>query len=133
MDTTKAYENIKYLITRYSGMEFHFTTMQNLPGETREDWEHDLGVLEDLREIGKRSRNIIHWQTGSCVAFPGTELWEEMIDAGKGDALSDFDLYDGTAVDSTVLAEAVGWLGEDYEPRRTEYSGMGGPEGIPED
>ena len=133
MDTRKAYENIKYLITRFSGMEFHFTTMQNLPGETSEDWKHDLAVLEDLKSVGRKSNNIIHWQTGSCIAFPGTELWEEMIEAGRGDALENFDLYDGTAIGGTVLAEAVGWLGEDYQPRRTEYSGMGEPEGIPED
>jgi radical SAM superfamily enzyme YgiQ (UPF0313 family) len=133
MDTKQVYENIKYLITRFTDMEFHFTTMQNLPGEAAGDWDEDLRVLEELKAIGKQSRNIIHWQTGSCVAFPGTELWEEMVELGKGDVLGDFDLYDGCTQTDSVLAKAVGWLGEDYKPKRTSYSGMGEPEGIPDE
>lgn len=131
LDARKSYENIKYLITRFSGLEFHFMTMKNLPGETEEDWQNDLGILNELKVLGKRSKNIIHWQTSDCIAFPGTELWEELVALGNGELLKDFDLYDGGPHNSQKLAEAIGWLGADYQPKPSKYSKMGEPTHLP--
>lgn len=133
LNTKRSYENIKYLITRFSNMEFHFTTMKNLPGETDEDWENDLKILNELKELGAKSNNVIHWQNSDCVAFPGTELWEEMITLGKGDELRNFDLYDGGTHNDAKLAGAVGWLGKDYKPKWSKYSKMGEPTDFPHD
>ncbi|MCL5125094.1 MAG: radical SAM protein [Deltaproteobacteria bacterium] len=96
MDARKNYETIKYLLTRFSNMEFHFTTMKNLPGETEEEWQKDREVLQELKSIGERSCNIVHWQTSDCIAFPGTPMWEAMVNEGKGTILNNFDLYDGS-------------------------------------
>ena len=124
-------ENIRYLLTHFSGLEFHFTTMKNLPGETEEDWQNDLRIMNELEALGARSGNVVHWQNASCVAFPGTELWDEMVSLGKGDRLRDFDLYDGHPRNEHSLAEAVGWLGADYRAKWSKYSKMGEPTQFP--
>lgn len=131
LSAKKSYENIKYLITRFSGMEFHFTTMKNLPGETEQDWDNDLKILKKLKEIGANLNNNIHWQNSDCVAFPGTELWEEMVALGKGEELKNLELYDGSIHNNEKLAGAVGWLGADYQPKWSKYSQMGEPTNLP--
>lgn len=131
LSASKSYENIKYLITRFSGMEFHFTTMKNLPGETDQEWQNDLKVLNELKSIGEKNNNIVHWQNSDCVAFPGTELWEEMVALGKGEELKNLDLYDGSTHNNEKLARAVGWLGADYQAKWSNYSKMGEPTNLP--
>lgn len=131
LNARQSFENLKYLVTRYSDMEFHFTTMKNLPGETEADWLRDLELLNELREIGERHHNRVHWQNSDCIAFPGTELWEEMIAMGKGDALRNFDLFDGSPHNEATLAEMTGWLGSDYKPQWSSYSKLGEPTELP--
>jgi radical SAM superfamily enzyme YgiQ (UPF0313 family) len=133
LSAMKSYENIKYLITRFSNMEFHFTTMKNMPGETDADWQRDQELLTSLQELGKDKKNRVHWQNSDCVAFPGTELWEEMVGLGKGEELKNFELYDGGVHNSEKLAAAVGWLGSDYAPKWSKYSKMGDPTLLPKD
>jgi len=126
LDTTKAYNNLKYIVTNFSNMEFHFTTMKNLPGEKAGSWERDQEILKELEALGRKNNNRVHWQISDCVPFPGTELWEELVELGHGDKLKDFSLYDGSPSNSRTLAETVGWLGEDYRPKYSEYSGIDG-------
>jgi radical SAM superfamily enzyme YgiQ (UPF0313 family) len=132
LNAQRSFETLKYLITRYSNMEFHFTTMKNLPGEKDADWNRDVELLNELKEIGERHYNRIHWQNSDCIAFPGTELWEEMVSLGKGEALRNFDLYDGSPHNNKSLAEAIGWLGSSYQPHWSEYSKLGEPTHIPD-
>jgi radical SAM superfamily enzyme YgiQ (UPF0313 family) len=131
LDAKKSYDNIRYLLSRFSNMEFHFTTMKNLPGEKAEDWENDLKLLNELKALGEKSGNRVHWQNSDCIAFPGTELWDEMVAMGKGDDLRNFDLYDGSPHNDATLATAVGWLGTDYTPKWSKYSKMGEPTNMP--
>jgi anaerobic magnesium-protoporphyrin IX monomethyl ester cyclase len=131
LDAKMSYENIKYLLTRFSNVEFHFTTMKNLPGETMVDWENDLRILNELKQIGEKSGNRVHWQNSDCVAFPGTELWEEMVALGKGEELKNFDLYDGNPQNQEKLAEVIGWLGSDYTSKWSKYSEHGRPTNLP--
>jgi len=133
MNGNKNYDMVECLITRYSNMEFHFTTMKNLPGETEADWREDLHKLNTLKEIGARRNNVIHWQNSDCVAFPGTELWEEMVSRGRGDQLRNFELFDASVQNTEKLASEVRWLGENYEARWSDYSGLGKPTLLPED
>jgi hypothetical protein len=67
------------------------------------------------------------------VAFPGTELWEELVALGKNEDLKDFALYDGDPGNDGKLAEAVGWLGSNYKPKPSRYSGMGQPTNLPKE
>jgi len=130
LDAQVSLENVKYLLTRFSNLEFHFTTMKNLPGESEEDWHRDESILNELRTLGEKSGNQVHWQNSSCVAFPGTELWDEMVELGKGEQLLDFDLYDGSPDNDADLAESIGWLGRDYRPEWSEYSKHGQPNDL---
>jgi anaerobic magnesium-protoporphyrin IX monomethyl ester cyclase len=131
LDASKSFDNIRYLLSRFSKMEFHFTTMKNLPGEKGADWDNDTKLLNELKAIGEKSGNRVHWQNSNCIAFPGTELWEEMVALGKGDELRNFDLYDGNPRHDDTLAQAVGWLGSDYTPKWSKYSKMGEPTNLP--
>jgi radical SAM superfamily enzyme YgiQ (UPF0313 family) len=132
LDARRSYETVRALITRHRGLEFHFTTMRNLPGETRQDFERDQEILNDLRRLGEQNGNRIHWQNSSCIPFPGTELWEEMVALGKGGELRDFDKYDGGPLATEELASLVGWLGEDYAPKWSKYSQLGAPTHLPD-
>ena len=117
----------------FSNMEFHFTTMKNLPGEVAADWENDQKMLNELKLVAEKNNNRVHWQNSDCIAFPGTEMWEEMVAMGKGERIRDFDLYDGNPNNNDKLCEAVGWLGSDYKPKWHEYSEMGDPKLLPKD
>lgn len=129
LNVTVAYDNLRYLVTTFSNMEFHFTTMKNLPGEPAGSWERDQKMLKELQAIGAKRGNVVHWQISNCIPFPGTELWQELVDAGHGAAMKDFSLYD--AIDSR-LEQAVGWLGDNYKPKFSEYSKLdGAPTNFP--
>jgi|LakMenEpi03Aug12_release.lakeMendotaPanAssembly.Ray.scaffolds.fasta_scaffold38639_7 radical SAM superfamily enzyme YgiQ (UPF0313 family) len=131
MNTKTAYDNLKYLVTRFSNMEFHFTTMKNFPGEKTGSWEKDQEILQDLQRIGRQNNNTVHWQISDCIPFPGTELWEELVELGHGDTLKDFSLYDGSPEHNGALEKTVGWLGENYKPKYSEYSKDGSPTNFP--
>jgi anaerobic magnesium-protoporphyrin IX monomethyl ester cyclase len=126
LDTTKALKNLEFIVTKFKNMEFHLTTMKNLPGEVAGSWENDQMILKDLASLAAKNNNKVHWQISDCVPFPGTELWEELVAAGHEENLMDFSLYDGNPNNSAKLAETIGWLGTNYKPKFTEYSGEDG-------
>ena len=133
MDTSVSYENLKYLVTRFSNMEFHFTTMKNLPGEKDGSWQKDQETLKDLASLGSKNNNKVHWQISDCIPFPGTELWDELVELGHGATLKDFSLYDGSPENNGSLEKTVGWLGENYKPKYSEYSKDGSPTNLPKE
>lgn len=132
LDAARSQATIAALLERFSGMEVHLTMMRNLPGQVAGDWERDHEKLLQLSEIAARRDNRLHWQVADCIAFPGTELWDEMVEMGKGELLRDFRLYDGQHSNSEKLSRLVGWLGSDYAPKRSKYSDMGNPTEMPE-
>lgn len=134
MDTNLAYKNMRYLVENFSNMEFHFTTMKNLPGESAGSWEKDQQILKELQTLGQKRNNRVHWQISDCIPFPGTELWEELVSMGKGESLKDFSMYDGSLHNNGVLEKTVQWLGDDYKPKYHEYSNIdGAPTDMPKD
>ena len=126
LDTTKALKNLEFIVTKFKNMEFHLTTMRNLPGEKPGSWEKDQAILKDLAALASQNNNKVHWQISDCVPFPGTELWEELVEAGHEEALMDFSRYDGSPGNSAKLAETIESLGTNYKPKFTEYSGKDG-------
>jgi len=88
--------------------------------------------LKDLERVGRENNNRVHWQIADCIPFPGTELWEELIDLGHGESLKNFDMYDGSPRHTSTLAQTIGWLGEGYKPKYSKYSGVDGtPTNLP--
>lgn len=132
MDTKVAYDNLKYLVTRFSNMEFHFTTMKNLPGEKDGSWQRDQEILKELADLGRKNNNKVHWQISDCIPFPGTELWEELVEMGASETLRNFTLYDGSPEHNGALEKTVGWLGTNYKPKYSEYSKDGTPTNFPQ-
>jgi len=133
LNATVTYDNISYLLKRFNNMEFHFTTMKNLPGSTPADWENDQKILTDLINQGASNGNRVHYQNSDCIPFPGTELWEELVGLGHGDKLGDFHNYDGHPSNDAMLAKTIGWLGIGYRPKVSNYSGTGAPTNLPSD
>ncbi len=133
LNATVTYDNISYLLKRFNNMEFHFTTMKNLPGSTPADWENDQKILTDLINQGASNGNRVHYQNSDCIPFPGTELWEELVGLGHGDKLGDFNNYDGHPSNDAMLAKTIGWLGIGYRPKISVYSGTGTPTNLPTD
>lgn len=133
MNTQLAYDNLKYLVTKFSNMEFHFTTMKNLPGEKDGSWQRDQSLLKELASIGKQNNNVVHWQISDCIPFPGTELWEELVNLGHKKTLHNFNLYDGSPEHNGALEKTIGWLGDNYKPKYSEYSKDGSPTNFPKE
>ncbi len=131
LDAKVTYENIAYLLNRFSNMEFHFTTMKNLPGSTPIDWENDKKILQDLIQQGSDRGHKVHYQNSDCIPFPGTELWEELVQLGHEEKLKDFNSYDGHPSNDAALAQTIGWLGTNYRPKNSAYSGSGTPTNLP--
>jgi radical SAM superfamily enzyme YgiQ (UPF0313 family) len=129
LDTTKALETAKTLISRYKGLEFHFTSMTRLPGSTPENWKRDDEIFQELIALGRRHGNVVHRQVSGCQPFPGTELWQELVDLGHGEKLKDFKMYNGHLGNDQQLIEIVGVLGRDYRAKPSKFSGMGEPVG----
>jgi hypothetical protein len=92
---------------------------------------YNQDVLVELQNIGKEKNNTVHWQISDCIPFPGTELWEELVELGHGDTLKNFNLYDGSPAHDGALEKTVGWLGTNYKPKYSEYSKDGSPTNLP--
>jgi len=133
LNATTIYNNIAYLLKRFKNMEFHFTTMKNLPGSLPSDWENDKIILQDLIAQGAENGHRVHYQNSDCIPFPGTELWEELVEMGNADKLKDFRMYDGGPSNDAILAKTIGFLGTDYKPKVSKYSGTGTPTNLPTD
>ncbi len=122
LDAKVTYSNIKYLLTRFRNMEFHFTTLANMPGSKPGDRENDQKILAELIAFGAQNGHRVHYQSSEVVPFPGTELWEELVEMGHGERLKDFKMYDGHPDHNTSLIKTIGLLGGNYAPKASKYS-----------
>jgi len=93
LDPDKAIDMLRYLKRKYPDLPIHITTMHNLPGETPEDREYNCSVIQELG-FGDLS-HIHNHQLSTCIPFPGTELYEQLVALGFGEQLRDFHAYDG--------------------------------------
>jgi radical SAM superfamily enzyme YgiQ (UPF0313 family) len=85
MDAQKNFENLEYLVTNLRGIEFHLTTMREMPGEKPGEWEQDLKKLEFLARLAHSHGNVLHWQNSVCQTFPGTKLWQKGLPAKRAE------------------------------------------------
>lgn len=112
MDAKKNYETIKYILSRFSGLEFHFTTMKRLPGEIDSDYIEDRRLLDELKSIGERNRNRVHWQLSDCVAFPGTELFDKVKNKHNIDS-SNQNFFESNSPEYKTFSDL--WQGDNYD------------------
>jgi len=84
---------LKYISEKYPELMIHLTMMKNMPGQTEEIHQKDIKILNDL---GYTTCNIKRsYQLSSCVPFPGTKMYEDLIKEKGEDALKNFSKYDG--------------------------------------
>ena len=94
---------LEYLTKKYPNVYIHLTMMKNLPGQTEEIHQEDMRIL---RELGYSTDNLYrNYQLSSCVAYPGTLLYEELK---KNNDLTNFtrsENYDGSDGGQTIMAQ----------------------------
>lgn len=130
LDCQVAVDTLRYLSKRYTRLPIHITTMKNLPGETEEDRALNLQIISDLGFADNSS--IRNHQVSSCVPFPGTELYDTLVQSGYGDFLRDFSKYDGSPDQAVLLSDTIVRLGIDYKPSASAYSDADGtPDQLP--
>ncbi len=84
---------LENLSKKYPRLMIHVTMMRNLPGQSEEAHQRDMTILKDM---GYSNHNILRtYQLASCVPFPGTRLYDDLMKENNGRQLNDFSLYDG--------------------------------------
>ncbi|MDR1874833.1 MAG: B12-binding domain-containing radical SAM protein [Synergistaceae bacterium] len=85
---------LRYLCNTYPRLMLHVTMMKNLPGQTRAIHERDMEILSDM---GFSLTNPYRsYQLSSCVPFPGTALYADIVKRYGMEGLSDHKMYDGS-------------------------------------
>ncbi len=101
LEKTDFVKTLKYISNKYPKLMIHLTMMKDLPGQTEEIHLNDMKILEDL---GFASNNIFRsFQLSSCVPFPGTEMYNQLIRGYDPNIFGNFKLYDGSR--ETVMKE----------------------------
>ncbi|MCE5195255.1 MAG: B12-binding domain-containing radical SAM protein [Nitrospiraceae bacterium] len=92
-ESTALIDNLAHISKKYPKLMIHLTMMKDLPGQTDEIHLSDMKILKDL---GYSTKNIYRsYQLSSCVPFPGTEMYQELIQKTGKEQLDNFQLYDG--------------------------------------
>lgn len=97
-DCKKQYDALHYIAGRYRNIEIHLTSMRDMPGQTEADWIKDQDTFRELQARAEAHGNAFHWQISRTMPFPGTDLYNQMVAAGHGEALAKAD-YNGTTED----------------------------------
>lgn len=106
-NATKQYDAAKHILSRHRGLELHFTSMRDMPGQTEADWLADGVVFDELRRIGEGNGNKVHYQISHEMPFPGTDLEEQLRAAGHGAMLDAADFNGNGSKDGTELNRVV--------------------------
>ena len=88
------YKNtLKYLSEKYPDLMIHLTMMKNLPGQSEDIHQYDIKILEGL---GYSTNNVYRsYQLASCAPFPGTQLYNDLVEKMGEEILADYSHYDG--------------------------------------
>jgi hypothetical protein len=69
--------------------------MRDLPGQTDDIHAKDMEILHNLGYTSDLNNVYRSYQLSSCVPFPGTELYFQLLEQGQKNRLEDFSSYDG--------------------------------------
>jgi radical SAM superfamily enzyme YgiQ (UPF0313 family) len=96
-------KTLEHITNHHPELMIHLTMMKNLPGQSEEIHLEDMRIL---RELGYSQENHYRsYQLASCAPFPGTQLYEDLIQEKGEKAMSNFLLYDGGQ--DTIMKELV--------------------------
>ena len=94
-------KTIKHLSESYPDLYIHLTMMKNLPGQTEEIHQNDMKIL---KELGYSIDNIKRsYQLASCVPFPGTQLYKELVEKYGEERLKNWEKYNGAT--NTIMMD----------------------------
>ena len=86
-------QTLEYICLTYPEIMIHITMMSDMPGQTAEDTEIDLKIIN---EMGFSIDNMLRsYQLSKCAPFPGTKLYEQMETKLDEATLKTYTLYDG--------------------------------------
>lgn len=92
---------LEYLSEKYPRLMIHLAMMKDLPGQTEEIHHRDMEIL---KELGYSSHNVYrNYQLASCVPFPGTKMYNDLLKEKGKEFIDDYRLYDGSQ--DTVMTE----------------------------
>lgn len=104
LERTDFRKTLAYISRKYPRLMIHLTMMKDLPGQTEEIHWNDMKILKDLGYVPNLSSNIYrNFQLSRCAPFPGTEMYNELIEKFGEEKLKDYKLYDGGQ--KTVMKE----------------------------
>ncbi|CAD6491536.1 MAG: Radical SAM superfamily protein [Candidatus Argoarchaeum ethanivorans] len=93
LESEELIETLAHITKKHPHLMIHLTMMKDLPGQTEEIHQKDMKILKDF---GYGKDNIYRsYQLASCVPFPGTEMYRQLIEEIGEDKLKDHKLYDG--------------------------------------
>lgn len=95
-------KTLAYISKKYPRLMIHLTMMKDMPGQTEEIHRNDMKILKGL---GYSSSGNIYrsFQLSRCVPFPGTEMYNELVEKFGEERMKDYKLYDGGQ--KTVMKE----------------------------
>lgn len=86
---------LERLSSKYPGLMIHVTMMKDLPGQSEAVHQNDLAIIE---KMGFSNDSVLRsYQLASCVPFPGTALYNEIVQKYGEEFVDDFSRYDGGA------------------------------------
>lgn len=85
---------IEYLSNKYPDLWLHVCMMKNLPGQTEEIHKKDMEILKKLG-FSQENGSKRFYQLSSCVPFPGTQLYKDLVKEFGEEKMKQWDLYDG--------------------------------------
>lgn len=107
LDAKVSWENMHWLVGRFSGFQIRLLTMKNLPGETEMEEHDDYGKFLTLQDRATQHGNICDIQRADCTPLPGTKLWHQLNAAGKSGEMQNFDEFQPIPTMDAPLAKRL--------------------------
>lgn len=92
---------IEHLTKKYPDILIRLTLMKNLPGQSDEIHQEDLRIIKELGFCDNNPKRT--YQIASCVPFPGTKLYNDLVEKVGEEELTRYSLYDGKS--ETIMAK----------------------------
>lgn len=94
---------LKYLSDKYPEVMIHLTMMKNMPEQTQKIHEEDIKQLHDLGYSSGLENIMRSYQLSQCAPFPGTKMYDDLVEEYGEANLSNYKSYDGSI--DTVMTQ----------------------------